>query len=344
MNNNLIVSHPPNIRNGETVHCLMFDVYIALIPAVIASVYFFGARALWIIFLCVAGAALTEILIQLFFVVCKGNIRQLFSFRPFFYSLITNEDIKILDGSAGVTGLLLAFCLPPTVPYWIPVVGAVFAISIGKHVFGGLGYNIFNPALAGRAFLLAAWPVVMTKWHEPLTNAVNVDSVTSATALAAMKMQGQETALLDLFFGGVGGCIGETSAFAILLGAAYLLYKGTITWHVPVTMLGSVAVLAFLFDGNPVFHLFSGGLMLGAFFMATDVVTSPVTRWGRIIFGIGAGVLTFVIRKYGGYPEGVCYAILIMNSLTPLIDKISTPKFKHGRIKNPVIEDIIGKG
>ncbi len=334
MEKKLIVSSPPYLRNGETAHCLMFDVFIAAVPICAVSVFFFGWYVLWIMLLSMATAKITEMLVQVFFF-APG-----FKFRPFLYNVLTNDDITIMDGSAAVTGMLLAFTLPPAVPFWIPVVGSAVAIVVGKHVFGGLGQNIFNPALVGRAFLLAAWPGIMTTWRSPAAGNA-VDAVTTATPLAAMKMQGHTTPLVDLIAGNVGGCIGETSAVAILIGAAYLLYKGTITWHIPFSYIGTIFVLALVLGQDPVFHLFAGGLLLGAFYMATDVVTSPVTKSGRLVFGCGAGIITILIRQYGGYPEGVCYAILLMNALSPLIEKYTTRKFSQGQVAVPVVDRVL---
>lgn len=326
MANRLIVSAPPYLKNGETSHCLMFDVVIASIPMILAAVYFFGPYSLLVLFLSVFTAMATEALIQMW--KTPG-----YRFRPFLFNLLTNERITIMDGSALVTGLLLAFNLPPQVPFWLPIIGSAVAIAIGKQIFGGLGQNIFNPALFARAFLVAAWPAHMTsyvapfhwpQWFERISwypSSWGVDGVSTATPLTLIKQQGNSTPYMDLFFGSIGGCLGEVSALAILIGAAYLLYKGTITWHIPFTYLGTVALLTTLFGKDPVFHLFSGGLMLGAFFMATDVVTSPVTKTGRILFGIGCGVMTVLIRMFGAFPEGVSYSILLMNASTPLIDR-----------------------
>jgi len=329
MPNPLIVSGPPYIKNGETNHCLMFDVYIAALPIFLAALYFAGPYSILVILLAVFAALATEAFIQM--LKTPG-----YRFRPFFYNLMTSDRITILDGSALVTGFLVAFNVPPQAPLWLPVVGSVVAISLGKQIFGGLGHNIFNPALFARTFLLAAWPAHMTSWYSPFNwssylsrlswspstwKIEAVDAVSSATPLALMKGQGILTPYFDLFVGNIGGCIGETSALAVLLGGVYLLYKGTVTWHIPVTYLGTVAVMTSLFGKDPVFHLFSGGLMLGAFFMATDVVTSPVTKTGRIYFGIGCGVVTVLIRLFGALPEGVSYSILLMNACTPLIDR-----------------------
>jgi electron transport complex protein RnfD len=224
-----------------------------------------------------------------------------------------------------LTGLLLAYNLPPDVPFWLPIVGSVFAIAIGKQVFGGLGQNIFNPALVGRVFLMASWPRYMTTFTKPL----NYDAITSATPLAMIK-EGkviENISYLDLFLGKRGGCIGEVCILALLIGATFLFVKGYISWHIPMPYIITVGLLTYifgpkgLFSGDWIFQILSGGLILGAFFMATDYVTSPLTRKGQIIFGIGCGLITAVIRLWGGYPEGVSYAILMMNAATPVIDR-----------------------
>lgn len=327
MENRLLVSSPPYIKNGETAHCLMFDVFIALMPVLAASMFFFGPRVLWNVFWGGSAAMVTEALIQIIFKVSE------FNFKTFLYSLLTSDDIEILDGSALATGMLLALTLPPSVPFWMPMVGSFIAIAFGKQVFGGVGYNIFNPALIGRAFLLAAWPGKATAWTAPISwetwaqslslnpNTWIIDGVSTATPLSLLKLQNETTPLVQLLFGTIPGSLGETSAIAILIGGAYLLYKGTITWHQPFSFIGTAFVLALLLGQDPFFHVCAGGLLFGAFFMATDVVTTPVTKLGRIIFGVGCGVLTLVIRIFGGFPEGVCYAILLMNAVTPLIDR-----------------------
>ncbi|MCP4716270.1 MAG: RnfABCDGE type electron transport complex subunit D [Deltaproteobacteria bacterium] len=340
MKPSLIVSTPPHLKNGETAHCLMFDVYIAAIPLIIASTVVFGLRALWIILLCIVTAKLTEIFVQVFFTSRHLKLKDLPS------NLLTSEELTFMDGSAAVTGLLMACTLPPGVPYWIPIIGTVVAIVVGKHLFGGIGYNIFNPALVGRAFLLAAWPGIMTQWKQPVawfgaTQAAAVDAVTTATPLAALKQSDQATPLLNLFLGNTGGCIGETSTVALLIGAAYLLYKGTITWHIPLTYIGTVFLLTLILGQDPFLHIFAGGLMLGAFFMATDVVTSPVSKSGRYIFGAGAGIITVLIRQFGGYPEGVCYAILIMNALTPMIERYTSRRYNSLEIDIPLVNKIL---
>ncbi|HOO12066.1 MAG TPA: RnfABCDGE type electron transport complex subunit D [Bacillota bacterium] len=303
-NGNLVVSSSPHIRSEETVQRIMLDVIIALLPAAAASVYFFGMGTLVIMLTGILAAVATEAAIQ----------------------KIRNKPVTINDGSAVITGLLLALTLPPALPLWMVAVGAVVAIGIGKQVYGGLGCNPFNPALVGRAFLIVSFPVHMTTWISPL------DGVTSATPLGMMKMEGIKTDYMELFLGNVGGSLGETSALLLILGGAYLIYRGVIDWRIPVSYLGTVAVLTMVLGHDPLFHLLAGGLMLGAFFMATDMVTTPLTRLGRIIFGIGAGVLVVIIRLYGGYPEGVLFSILLMNIFTPIIDKFIRPRI-YGEVK-----------
>ncbi len=305
---NLVVSSSPHLRSGEDVEKMMWHVNLALLPAVVLSVYYFGFRALAIIVFSIAAAVATEAIIQ----------------------KATGKDIYIADGSAVVTGLLLGMNMPVHVPLWLPVVGSVFAIAVVKEAFGGLGSNFINPALAARAVLLACWPVHMTSYAVPF-----VDGATHATPLSILSgaAQGELPSYLDLFLGNVGGVIGETSALALLVGGIYLLVKGVIDWRTPVGFLGTVFVLSWIFGGNaclftgdPLYHLLAGGLMLGAFFMATDYVTSPVTKTGRLLMGIGAGAITVMIRLWGGYPEGVSYAILLMNVATPLIDRYTVPR------------------
>jgi electron transport complex protein RnfD len=305
MSNELIVSTSPHLHKKESVSQIMWLVVVSLIPAGVAGVFIFGLSALWVILLGVISALITE-----------GALE-----------LITKRKLTILDGSAVLTGLLLAYNLPPNVPFWLPIVGSFFAIAIGKQVFGGLGQNIFNPALVGRVFLMASWPKYMTSF----TRALNYDAITSATPLALLK-EGrvlENISYLDLFLGKRGGCIGEVCILALLLGALFLLYKGYISWHIPISYIVTTGVLTYifgqkgLFSGDWLFHILSGGLILGAFFMATDYVTSPLTRKGQIIFGIGCGLLTAIIRLWGGYPEGVSYAILMMNGATPIIDRFT---------------------
>jgi electron transport complex protein RnfD len=242
------------------------------------------------------------------------------------FQKLRGKPITVWDGSAMVTGILLALNLPPGLPLWMAVVGAAIAISLGKQVYGGLGMNPFNPALIGRVFLMITFPVQMTTWINP------VDGTTGATPLQIMKMQGVSTDYVKLFLGNIGGSLGETSALLIIFGGLYLLYKGYIDWRIPVSYLGTVAVLSLLLGRDPVFQLLSGGLMLGAFFMATDMVTSPISRMGKIIFGIGAGFFVVLIRFYGGYPEGVSFSILLMNAFTPIINRYTVPKI-YGEVK-----------
>jgi electron transport complex protein RnfD len=303
-NGNLVVSSSPHIRSEETVQRIMLDVIIALLPAAAASVYFFGMGTLAIMLTGILAAVATEAAIQ----------------------KIRNKPVTINDGSAVITGLLLALTLPPALPLWMVAAGAVVAIGIGKQVYGGLGCNPFNPALVGRAFLIVSFPVHMTTWISPL------DGVTSATPLGMMKMEGIKTGYMELFLGNVGGSLGETSALLLVLGGAYLIYRGVIDWRIPVSYLGTVAALTMILGHDPLFHVLAGGLMLGAFFMATDMVTTPLTKLGRIIFGIGAGVLVVIIRLYGGYPEGVLFSILLMNIFTPIIDKFIRPRV-YGEVK-----------
>jgi len=303
MPDKLLVSTSPHIYKKDSVGRIMWLVNLSLLPGGIAGVYIFGLDALRVIVLGVVTAVLSEALLQ----------------------KLTKRKISILDGSAFLTGLLLAYNLPPNVPFWIPVAGSFFAIAIGKQVFGGLGQNIFNPALAGRVFLMASWPKYMTTFVLPF----NCDGVTGATPLAMLKEGKGIEALsyLDLFLGRRGGCIGEVCIAVLLLGAAFLLIRGIISWHIPVSYLATAAISTWVFgaqgffSGDWLFHLLSGGLILGAFFMATDYVTSPLTKKGQLIFGVGCGLLTAIIRLWGGYPEGVSYAILIMNAATPIIDR-----------------------
>ncbi len=312
--NLLIVSSSPHLHSPDNVPAAMRDVLIALIPALLVAVYYFRLPAVMVILACVVSAYGAEL-------ICLKMMKK---------------DMATKEYSALVTGLLLAFCLPPTLPVWMAALGSIFAIVIAKHLFGGLGHNIFNPALIGRAFLLASFPVAMTTWVSP------IDGVTTASPLGIMKeATGQQLPrIADLFLGNVSGSLGETSALALLIGGVYLLYKKHIDWRIPGSYLGTVFVLTSIVSAikgygleYPVFHLFAGGLFLGAFFMATDWVTSPVTKTGRIIFGAGAGLLVVIIRLKGGYPEGVCYSILLMNVVTPLIDRYTKARV-FGRVKS----------
>jgi len=304
----LTVSASPHLRAGIEIPRVMFDVLIALAPALIGAVCFFRLGAVKVVAACVISSVVTEY-------VCS---KWLFRKR-----------VMIDDWSAVLCGLLLAFCLPPTTPVWASAVGGICAIFFGKMVFGGLGQNIFNPALVGRAILLMSWPVAMTTWTTP------IDGVTSASPLAIVKQGLKDVPLpgyWDLFIGNVPGSLGETSALLLLLGGIYLLYRKVITWHIPVAFIGTVAVMSGLLSRDPIFEILAGGVFLGAFFMATDMVTSPLTRKGQLIFAIGCGVITCVIRGFGGYPEGVCYSILVMNAVTPLIDRFTVPR-EFGRVR-----------
>lgn len=311
----LTISSSPHAHSPITTQTIMRDVLIALAPALLGSIYFFGFRALTVTLVSVCACVFFE------WAYCK----------------LTHKHCKIYDLSACVTGVLLAYVCPVTIPYWTIILGDLFAIVLVKMLFGGLGHNIVNPALAGRAFLFS-WPVLMSTWVKVgFENAAGLissaDAVTAATPLANMH-QGlmPDASIADLFFGNVGGCLGETSALLLLIGFVYLLYRNVITARIPLAYMGTVAVLAFLFPlGNDriawtAAQLFGGGLMLGAIFMATDYVTSPVTPKGQIIFGIGCGLLTVFIRYFGGLPEGVSYSILIMNTLVWAIDKITHPR------------------
>ncbi|AGB41909.1 electron transport complex, RnfABCDGE type, D subunit [Halobacteroides halobius DSM 5150] len=296
----LTVSSAPHIRSKETTSQIMFNVILALLPATLAGIYYFGSHGLWLMIACSLVAVVTEAVWQ----------------------KLRGVPVTITDGSALLTGLLLALTLPPTAPLWMASLGSIIAIVLGKHVFGGLGYNFFNPALIGRAFLMASFPVAMTTFKM-------VDVTSQATPLKAKEL----TSVTDLFLGSTGGSLGETSVAAIVLGGLYLLYKGYIDWRIPTGYLGTVAILTSLLGSKgPIFHLLAGGLVLGAFFMATDMVTTPVTKKGRLIFGIGCGFLTVLIRLYGGYPEGVMYSILLMNLCVPLIDQYTQPQV-FGEVK-----------
>jgi electron transport complex protein RnfD len=342
MENNLFVSSSPHITDRESIPKIMFGVIISLIPATIGAIYFFGVQALWVIIVGIVAAVATEAIIQ----------------------LLLKKPLTITDGSAMLTGILLAFNLPAEVPLWMPALGSVFAIAIGKVPFGGLGYNPMNPALLGRAFLLASWPTRMTIFNTAPRGGTlsGIDAITTATPLNIFKqakdalanqanlpvekVQDASKAISELydsyanlFWGKVGGCLGETSVFLLLLGAVYLIYKRYIGLKIPVSYVVTVAILSWifggtegLFSGDPLFHVLSGGLILGAFFMATDMVTSPVTYNGRIIFGVGCGIITVLIRLVGGYPEGVSYSILLMNLTVPLIDRYTKPKV-FGEVK-----------
>ncbi|WP_353096658.1 RnfABCDGE type electron transport complex subunit D [Tissierella praeacuta] len=318
----LIVSSSPHIRSNESVKRIMLDVIIALIPAIIGSVYFFGLNALKLILISVASAVFFEAAIQKLF----------------------KKEITINDYSAIITGILIAFNLPANAPWWVPVFGSGFAIIIVKQCFGGIGCNFMNPALAARAVLLASWPEIMSNFVLP-----GADAVTGATPLAIMKFGGADAgasatvaqagtgmpSLMNMFIGNIGGAIGETSALLLLIGALYLIIRKVINWKIPVIYIGTTAILLLVLgvEANQLmYHILGGGLILGAFFMATDYSTTPVTPLGQIIFGLGAGILTALIRVKGGFPEGVSYSILLMNVASPLIEKFTAPKI-FGRAK-----------
>ena len=322
MENKLIVSLSPHVHGGDSVKKNMYGVLVALLPAFLVSLYFFGLGALLV--------TATSVLACLFFEWAIGKF------------IMKRETTSITDGSAIITGVLLAFNLPSNLPIWIIVLGALFAIGVAKMSFGGLGCNPFNPALAGRVFLLLSFPVQMTSWPAGGQLTAYADAVTTATPLAIMKgvingapgvSMDQLPSAMDLFFGNNPGCVGEVSALALLLGLAYMLWKKIITWHVPVSILVTVFVFAGIMHlvnpelyASPVVHLFSGGLMLGAIFMATDYVTSPMNHRGMLIYGVCIGLLTVIIRLFGAYPEGMSFAILIMNAFTPLINTYVKPK------------------
>jgi len=320
--NKLIVSPSPHVSTRESVPSLMFGVIISLLPALGVSVYYFGIGMLIVTATSVLSSIGFEYLIQKFIIKVKPSH---------------------MDGSAILTGLLLAFCLPANLPIWMVMIGALVAIGIGKMTFGGLGNNIFNPALVGRVFLFISFPVAMTSWPQPGQWLKYTDALTGATPLGVMK-EGLATktvgeimpelpSFLNLFLGNSMGSAGEVAAFALLIGLIYLLYKKIISWHIPISILGTV----FLFTGilwlanperfaDPLFHMLSGGLLLGAIYMATDYVTSPMTSKGMLIYGIGIGIVTVLIRIFGAYPEGVQFAILIFNGFTPLLNKYIKPK------------------
>lgn len=324
--NKLLISPSPHVHSGDSIEKNMYGVLIALIPAFICSVLFFGMGALVVTLTSVVACLVFEYLIQKF---------------------LLKQQPTILDGSALITGVLLAFNVPSNLPVWIIVIGALVAIGIGKMSFGGLGCNIFNPALVGRVFLLISFPVQMTTW--PVAAGLNtsyLDAQTGATPLALMKealktgqsvsdviASGSIGSYRNLFLGNTGGSLGEIAAIALLIGLVFMLFRKIITWHIPVTIFATVFVFAGILHlcnpeqfADPVFHLLTGGMMLGAIFMATDYVTSPMSTKGMVIYGIGIGVITVVIRVFGAYPEGMSFAILIMNAVTPLINRYCKPK------------------
>jgi len=310
------ISTSPHIRADASISKIMWTVSLALTPAAIFAIYHFGTPALIVILAGSLSAVVFEYIVQ--------KLRK--------------KTITISDGSAFLTGFLLSMCLPPSIPPYMAIIGSFIAIVIAKHSMGGLGYNIFNPAHIGRAALMVSWPVAMTTW----TNlSGKVDAVASATPLNILKQQGYTNLVHTfgsvpqmykaMFFGARNGSIGETSTILLILGGVYLIYKGYANWVVPVFMIGTVGILTWvcgptgLFTGDPIFHMMAGGLIIGAFFMATDMVTIPITKKGQVVFAIGAGALTVLIRLKGGYPEGVCYSILLMNAVSPLIDRFMKP-------------------
>jgi electron transport complex protein RnfD len=303
----LIVSLSPHIKSDESVKRTMLDVIIALVPAMIGSVYFFGFDAIRLLLVTVIAALIFEF-----------GIQKLFK-----------KPVRIMDLSAVVTGILLALNLPAGTPWWVAVFGAAFAIIIVKEFFGGIGQNFMNPALGARAALVASWPGIMTAYTNP-------DGISAATPLGILKAgEGSLPAIQRMVFGDIGGVIGETSAILLLIGGLYLIIRNVIDWKIPVIYIATTAVVLTLLgveSSNLMFHILGGGLILGAFFMATDYASSPVTPKGRIIFAVGCGLLTALIRVKGGLPEGVSYAILIMNVATPLIEKLTRPKV-FGEVK-----------
>lgn len=313
MNYNLITPHGPHLKSKDKTRKLMFWVIIALLPAVFASIYFFKIKAVLLIFTCIFTCIITEAILQ----------------------KLRGVSVTISDLSGILTGLLLALVLPPGIPLQAAVLGSIISIFLGKQVFGGLGSNIFNPALVGRGFLALTFPALMTTWIKPFS----LDAVTTATPLGLMKFEGLQENIFRLFLGNVSGSLGETSALALIIGGILLLITKSIDWRIPLGYLGTVGIFAFvmyLFNPaeypHPYFSLLAGGLMMGAIFMATDPVTSPITKKGRWVFAFGCGIITVIIRYWGGMPEGVMYSILFMNALRPLIDRGTRPLPFGGRL------------
>ena len=330
-NMRLVVSGSPHIHSTDSVNRRMWGVVIALMPAVAYSVYLFGLGALVVLLTSVLGCVITEYLIQRYMLGGKTTIT---------------------NGSAVITGLLFAMNLPSNLPIWIILIGCVVAIGLGKYAFGGLGQNIFNPAILGRVFLLISFPQQMTSWPLPLVNRGEyLDATTGATYLGQMKMEAMSRAdsstgasavneiatesltWIDALIGNMGGSLGEMSAIALIIGGVFMLLRGIISWHIPVSIIGTVMLFAWGAGVDPVMSVLSGGVMLGAIFMATDYVTSPMTRRGMVMYGMMIGIITMIIRLWGAYPEGVSFAILIMNGFTPLINKFVRPrKFGERRV------------
>ena len=303
----------PHIRTAETVESVMYDVVIALIPAFAMAVYSFGVRALILTAVSVATCIATE----------------------YIWQKILKRDIEALDGSAILTGILFAFVVPVGMGLQYVIVGNFIAITLGKIVYGGLGHNIFNPALIGRAFVQASWPVAITTFaYDGKAGATVLDAMKRGIPLTDSLIYEGGNQYINAFLGQMGGCLGETSALALLIGGVYLIYKKQIDWKVPAVMIGTVFVLTWAMGADPLMQIFSGGLFLGAFFMATDMVTSPTTSKGRVVFALGLGILISLIRMKGGYPEGTAYAILIMNGVVPLIDRYVRAKKFGGVSKN----------
>ncbi len=331
----IIVSASPHVHSDRTSKKLMYDVVIALIPAFIVSIYVFGIGALIVTSVAVISCLLFEYLIQKY---------------------LLKTAVTITDGSALITGILLAFNLPSNLPVWMIIVGSLVAIGVAKSSFGGLGFNVFNPALVGRVFLLVSFPVQMTLWPTAIVNnSTVVDAVTGATPLGVIKegLQYGETitqmstkipSIIDMLLGFTGGSLGEMSALALLIGGIFLIVRKVISWHIPVIMLATIMLMTGIYwfidpehYANPLIHILSGGAILGAFFMATDLVTSPMTKKGMVIFAIGIGIITVVIRLFGAYPEGVSFAILIMNAFVPLINKYFKPRRFGSKIKAKIV-------
>ena len=334
-NQPIIVSASPHVHSDRTSKKLMYDVIIALIPAFLVSIYVFGMSALIVTSVAIISCVLFEYLIQ---------------------KHLLKSDVTITDGSALLTGVLLAFNLPSNLPIWMVVVGALVAIGIAKLSFGGLGFNIFNPALVGRVFLLVSFPVQMTMWPTVIENNTTlVDAITGATSLGTIKegllagdtmteISTRIPSAIDMLFGFTGGSLGEMSALALLLGGVYLIIRKVISWHIPITLILTMLAFTGVFwiinpehYANPVIHILSGGAILGAFFMATDLVTSPMTKKGMVIFAIGIGILTVLIRLFGAYPEGISFAILIMNAFVPLMNKYFKPRRFGSKIKVKIV-------
>ena len=331
----IIVSASPHIHSEKSLKKIMDDVVIALVPAFLVSLYVFGIRAFIVTSVAIISCLLFEYLIQKY---------------------LLHTKVTISDGSALITGILLAFNLPSGLSIWMVVVGSLFAIGVVKMSFGGLGFNIFNPALAGRVFLLISFPVQMTMWPTAVVNNTTmVDAVSGATTLGIIKegvmygdtitsLSSKIPSTMDMLLGVTGGSLGEISALALLIGGAYLLYRQVISWHIPITMLATIGIMTGIFwlinpehYANPLIHLLSGGAILGAFFMATDLVTSPMTKKGMIVFALGIGIITAVIRLFGAYPEGVSFAILIMNAFVPLINHFFKPRRFGTVIKSKIM-------